>query len=203
MNIAVFGASGRMGKRVCDIAQKRGHTIFEVEKDKKVNGQQIDVVIDFSVPQATAEVCNFCITHHCNLVSGVTGRNEQQQKILDSAKNTIQIVEKSNFSKGIECVDQICKMLAQLKWDCDIVETHRKQKRDSPSGTAKHLATTITQNGTKIVTVHSIRAGSNFGKHEIIFATDGESITITHQAENLEIFALGAVETAEKIGHKK
>lgn len=76
-------------------------------------------------------------------------------------------------------------------------------KADCPSGTAKLLACDIMQNGTRIVRVHSLRCGSNFGKHQVVFATDGESITVTHQAENVEIFALGAVHKAEEMLQNK
>lgn len=198
MKIAVFGAKGRVGQRVCEIAKKRGHAVFEVEKQKKLSAdKQVDVVIDFSTPEATAEICEFCKLHRCHLVSGVTGRDEAEKQLLDELKTHVKVVESANFSKGVKYLTQICKLLAALNWDCDVVETHRKQKKDSPSGTAKQLACVVAQNGTPEVVVHSIRSGSNFGKHEVVFATEGESITVTHQAENTDIFALGAIETAE------
>lgn len=119
--------------------------------------------------------------------------------MLEETKKIVPVQESANFSVGMQQMYAVCRILAKLGWDTEIVETHRKGKLDSPSGTAKQLATEITQNGTRDVTIHSLRAGSNFGTHEVIFATVGESLTITHRAENVQIFALGAVKCAEEL----
>lgn len=207
MNIAVFGAKGRVGSKVVEIAEKRGHTVIpidikEVKSTKNSNTYTVDAVIDFSVAEATNEVCDFCRQHRSPLVSGVTGRNEQQEKEIERLSNELPVVCKSNFSVGVDMLHRICEIVAKElpDWDCEIVETHRKGKLDAPSGTAKSIAATIAQQKSfKKVTVHSLRCGSNFGKHQIVFATNGESLTLTHQAENVDIFALGAVLEAEKL----
>lgn len=229
MKIVVFGAKGRVGSAVVKLAKLRGYEVTEKDIDnlgncatacakettnaaKTRNSRKcaeniadssdenaVDVAIDFSTPQATAEVCEFCMRHRCPLVTGVTGRNEYEQKILDELKSEVKVCESSNFSRGVEYMHKICALLAHLGWDCEIVELHRKNKRDAPGGTAKDLAATIAQNGTRIVTVHSLRAGESTGIHAVIFASNGESITVTHRAENVEIFARGALETAEKL----
>lgn len=200
MKIAVFGSNGRVGKRVCALAKKQGHSVWEVEKDTNTeNLDKVDVVIDFATPAATACVCKFCKRQNAPLITGVTGRNAEQQAALEELKERVTILESSNFSTGIAKLTEICRLLSALNWDCEIVETHRKGKTDSPSGTARMLATAISQNGTREVCVHSLRCGSNFGKHEVVFATEGESITVTHQAENTDIFALGALREAEKL----
>lgn len=200
MKIAVFGAGGRVGREVCQIAKTRGHDVVAIEKDtdvKAVDG--VDVVIDFSTAEATQKVCEFCLAHHCPLVTGVTGRTQKEQEILTETEKVVPVKASANFSVGIQQMYALCKELGKLGWDVEIVETHRKDKRDSPSGTAKQLACAIEQNGTRKVTIHSLRAGSNFGTHEVIFATAGESLTIIHRAENVGIFALGAIKCAEKL----
>lgn len=226
MNIAVFGAKGRVGSAVVRLARQKGYGVEEF--DRAITDRQakdigtapqneafsqkgkIDVAIDFSTTQATQEVCEFCKLHRCALVTGVTGRNAEQQALVDNLKSFVAVEESSNFSVGVAKLKELCAILARLGWDCEIVETHRKGKKDSPSGTAKELAMRICgatnseeksekHEKTRIVTIHSLRCGSNFGKHEVIFATDGESITLTHQAENVEIFARGALHEAEKI----
>lgn len=218
MNIAVFGAQGRVGSKVVQIAEKRGHTVIPIDtKDKTSDGccvcvakenetnianNTIDAVIDFSTAAATQEVCEFCKCHRCALISGVTGRNKAQQQLIDELSTRIPVVNKANFSAGVSMLHKLCEIVAKQlpDWDCDIVEIHRKGKLDAPSGTAMSLASTIAQQRNfKRVTTHALRLGSNFGKHEVIFATNGESLTLTHQAETVEIFALGAVVEAEKL----
>ena len=214
MNIAVYGAQGRVGSKVVQIAEQRGHTVIPIDKknsensslnkkpDKTTNCCNVDVVIDFSTASATQDVCDFCRIHHCALVSGVTGRNEVQQALIDGLSQELPVVCKANFSIGVNMLQRICEIVAKelADWDCEIVEIHRKGKLDAPSGTAKSLAATVARKGSfKHVTTHALRIGSNFGRHEVIFATNGESLTLTHQAENVEIFALGAIIEAEKL----
>ena len=206
MIVAVYGANGRVGSKVVEIAERRGHTVIPIDKTE-INQQQkavekIDVVIDFSTAMATMDVCEFCKQHHCALVSGVTGRNEEQQALIDQLSKQLPVVCKSNFSQGVDMLHRICEIVARQlhDWDCEIVEIHRRGKLDAPSGTAKSLAATVArQKSFKHVTTHALRCGSNFGRHEVVFATNGESLTLTHQAENVDIFALGAIIEAEKL----
>ncbi len=198
MNIAVFGADGRIGSRVCELAIARGHKVFKMEKNDKATVDHVDAAIDFSVAEATGEVCDFCRLHRCVLVTGVTGRTEKQQKMLENLRKTNTVEERANFSKGISAMEQICNICAPLHWDCALTETHRKGKLDAPSGTAKQLASIVAQNGTPLVEVHSLRLGNTIGKHQLIFCGDGETLTITHTVQNIDCFALGALELAEK-----
>ena len=222
MNIAVFGANGRVGSRVVTIATQRGHTVLPIDVQNDNNlpqhndccayytypssefaqtEHQIDAVIDFSTAAATQDVCNFCLQHHCALISGVTGRNSEQQALIDELFKQLPVVVKANFSVGVEMLHRLCDVVArELNWDCEIVEIHRKGKLDAPSGTAKSIAATIAKHRNfKRVTTHALRCGSNFGRHEVVFATNGESLTLTHQAESVDIFALGAIIQAERL----
>lgn len=203
MNIAVIGAKGRVGSRVADIAQKRGHNVWKIDKDYSENAlESADVAINFATAEATADVVAFCKQNKCPLVTGATGLNAEHQRLIDELSKSVKVVEKANFSIGVDMLYKLCEIAAaELKWDCAVVETHRKNKKDAPSGTAKGLASVITENlgSFRTVETHALRLGSNFGRHEVTFATDGESLTITHQAENADIFALGAVKAAERI----
>ena len=203
MNIAVFGARGRMGKRVVEIAEGRGHKVWQIDKDWQENSlEQVDAVIDFATTEATEQVCKFCKEYKCPLVSGVTGRNEAELQQIEELAAIVPIVCKANFSQGVNMLYELAETVAKkLKdWDCEIVEIHHRNKTDSPSGTAKTLASVIAKQGSfKKVTVHAIRAGSNVGNHTVIFASNGETLTLTHQAENRDIFARGAVLEAERL----
>lgn len=198
MNVAVFGAKGRVGSAVVRLA--KGHNVWQIDKDFEHNPlQTVDVVVDFSLPSATKNVVDFCKAHHCPLVTGVTGHSVTQLALLDELSQHVTVVAMDNFSEGIQILAQICQYVTQnCNWACEIVETHHAHKKDSPSGTAKMLASKIAKAGGEFcgVTVHSLRLGSNFGCHQVVFATSGESLTITHQAENVEIFARGALKRA-------
>ena len=198
MNVAVFGAKGRVGSAVVRLA--KNHNVWQIDKDFEVNPlKKVDVVIDFALPSATKQVVDFCLAHHCPLVTGVTGRSQSELQLLDELSQQVTVVAKDNFSQGVALLAEICQYVVEnCNWACEIVETHHQNKKDTPSGTAKMLASKIAKAGGEFcgVTVHSLRLGSNFGRHQIVFATQGESLTITHQAEKVEIFAKGALKTA-------
>lgn len=201
MKIAVFGAKGRVGSAVVRLA--KGHDVWQIDKDYEQNPlQNVDVVIDFSLPSATKQVVDFCQAHRCPLVTGVTSRSQSDLQLVDQLSKQVTVVAQDNFSQGIALLTEICQHVAQkCNWACEIVETHHQNKKDSPSGTAKMIASKVAKTGGEFctVTIHSLRLGSNFGRHEIVFATQGESLTITHQAENVDIFAKGALKTALEV----
>lgn len=203
MNIAVFGAKGRVGRRVAEIAEKRGHNVLGIDKDyRESTVDKIDAVINFATADATRDVVEFCKQKNCPLVSGTTGLNKEQRSLIEELSKTVTVVEKANFAVGVDMLYKLCEIASrELHWDCAIVETHRKTKKDAPSGTAKGLASVIANNlgSFRSIETHSLRLGSCYGRHEVTFAAEGESITITHQAENADIFALGAVKEAEKL----
>ncbi|RYG99740.1 MAG: 4-hydroxy-tetrahydrodipicolinate reductase, partial [Alphaproteobacteria bacterium] len=101
-------------------------------------------------------------------------------------------------------------------WDIEIVETHHRHKQDAPSGTAlmlgeaaaQGMGTTLSEAGVTdragltgaraagTIGLASLRGGSVVGDHQVIFATAGERIELTHRADDRAIFARGAVQAA-------
>ncbi len=206
MNIAVFGAKGRIGQRVVKLAQEKGYNVTQIDKEWLTNPTNaIDVVVDFSLPSAVGEVADFCKKHNCPLVCGVTGHNAQQLQTLTELSNTVTVVHKSNFSVGVEVMKRATEVIAGLlcHWDCNLVETHRKNKKDSPSGTALELGCIASQTHTfASVTIHSIRCGDNVGTHQLIWSGAGETLSLTHTATSADVFALGALAEAERLAKK-
>lgn len=45
--------------------------------------------------------------------------------------------------------------------------------------------------------IHSLRMGNVVGEHEVIFATDNQTITLKHQAHDRALFAEGALAAAD------
>ncbi|HPG92592.1 MAG TPA: dihydrodipicolinate reductase C-terminal domain-containing protein [Clostridia bacterium] len=191
----VVWGGGRLGdataKYLCELGEE-----FYLKTRKGGLPKSADVVIDFSAPEATDEVLNFCLRHSIPLVNGVTGHSNIQKQKIALATNEIPIVYDSNFSYGINAVKNILtytkKILAE--WECGIVEYHRKGKTDAPSGTALVLSDIV-----KTENVTSVRIGEEAGTHETIFWGRGEKIVVTHIAQNIEPFIAGAVYASKKI----
>ena len=75
MKLTVFGSNGRVGGSVVRLAEKKGHEVTKIDVGDNITEFNADVVIDFSVPQATKAVIDYCVACNCPLVTGVTGRN--------------------------------------------------------------------------------------------------------------------------------
>lgn len=217
MNIALFGY-GKMGKMIEKIATKRGHHIVAKidEGTKAIDFSQMDVAIDFSMPNAAFENITQCFEHHVPVVSGTTGWLEDYDRAVASCHaHKGAFIYASNFSLGVNLFFELNAHLAQLMSQMDqykvhLEEIHHTQKLDAPSGTAISLAEGIIKNANYhrwsmednaagTVPITAKRTGDTPGTHSISYTSAVDSIEIKHTAHNREGFALGAVIAAEWI----
>lgn len=172
------------------------------------NTKIADVIVDFSNHSLTAPLLNYAVKTHTPILIATTGQTEEEMSIINSASHHIPIFKSGNLSLGI------CLLLRSIKFiihaypdaEVDIIEFHHRQKLDMPSGTALLLAKYIANinNGSiiyksqsiprnnKEIVIHSVRHGSEIGRHIINFSTENETITLTHSALNRKAFADGA-----------
>lgn len=157
----------------------------------------IDVLIDVSLPDATAAIATACARHGTPLVCGVTGLDRSAMDALHAASERIPVWYARNLSHGVSVLLRLLPALAaELKgYDVSIVERHHRHKRDAPSGTALALGRAI--GGEPAIT--SVRAGGITGEHEIAFTSEVEEIAIGHRALARAAFAHGAVRAAHAI----
>lgn len=199
MKVLVVGAKGRVGRRVVSLLAQRGHKAIPFDKEDYVETtlkKRFDVIIDFSSAEAFDTVFSLCEHTKKPLVCGTTGLSRKQLFALKRLGKSVPVVYRENFACGFCAFERLLETAQKLlaHYDVEIVETHRKEKKDAPSGSAKRLAKILKKNSR---TVHSLRLGTVFGVHCVVFARNGESITVTHNAENVDVFALGAIEEAE------
>ena len=164
--------------------------------------KNIDIVIDFSFPEHTLNIMDKCISHQYPLIIGTTGFSSLEYTKIIEAKKKIPIFMASNFSLGVHILMQLTKKISQLfneGTEKDIIEYHHKYKKDMPSGTAISLKNTIKKSTHKDIQVdcHSIRAGHIIGKHQVIFTSEQEQITLEHNAITRNTFSLGALKVAK------
>ena len=230
MNIGLLGY-GKMGKEIEAVAGQRSHAITAVADigsklpEMKSQFDKCDVLIDFSVSTAVLEHLRFAASLKKSIIVGTTG----WQKDLDQAKEIvtesgIAAVIAANFSLGvnlfISTVEKAAKLFGQFDgFDCALLELHHNQKSDVPSGTAITIGNMILENfpakkrlrtglpdgriAKDELQVNSIRVGSEFGTHSVIFDSENDRIELTHTSRGRRGFALGAVIAAEwSIGKK-
>ena len=228
INVALFGANGKMGKEVIKaLSRERDLSLiatigrlsasndeikFCEDSDQKVKIQwikpiihqsenDIDVVIDFSEPNASLNCLRFCAENSIRFVSGTTGFNEEHHReIIDLSKRT-PIFLCSNFSRGVAMVSTLLEYISSKlgnEAQISLEEIHHKDKLDAPSGTAIDLRNTLTKilNEHKIkkeVSISSKRIGQHVGFHRATFSFQGETISIAHEAKDRSVFSLGAL----------
>lgn len=249
VNIAISGACGRMGQAIAKLILEDkelklfsaieaprnpniGKDYGEVLGVGKINVEvlpkmqtKVDVLIDFSTPPATMVHLTECAAKETAMVIGTTGLSEGQVDEVKKATRKIACLIASNMSLGMNIlfkrVPELAKILGD-DYDIEIVETHHRNKKDAPSGTAKTLAENIAKAQNKSLSanavygrygdklrkrgeigIHAVRAGDNIGEHRIIFSTVGETIEILHKATSREIFASGALRAAKFIANAK
>tara|TARA_R110000851_G_scaffold157937_4_gene300807 strand:+ start:2174 stop:2875 length:702 start_codon:yes stop_codon:yes gene_type:complete len=217
MNIALFGY-GKMGKMIENIALKRNHTIVaKIDLDATdINFSEIDVAIDFSMPNAAYGNIKNCLEHNLPIISGTTGWLQDYQKAVDLCKkNNGAFIYASNFSLGVNLFFELNSYLAKLMASQDqykvvMEEIHHTQKLDAPSGTAITLAEGVIDNtnyidwkldsaGDREIPITAKRIADTPGTHTVSYESEVDGIEIKHTAHNREGFALGAVIAAEWI----
>lgn len=181
-----------------------------------------DVIIDFSIPESTFKILEFANNNKIPTVIATTGfSNEDLNKIENYSKN-FPIFKSANMSYEINLIAKLVAELSKKLSDSDIeiIETHHNRKIDSPSGTALILADSINnaldntmsyeydrhskreKRSKNNIGIHSIRGGTEVGKHSVIFFGNDENLEITHTVNSRKVFANGAVKAAFFTVHK-
>jgi 4-hydroxy-tetrahydrodipicolinate reductase len=221
--VVIAGAKGRMGQALLTCAAR--HPEWEVvgavdvgDDLERVLGEA-DVLIDFSLHEATLPMVELCADRGKALVIGTTGHTELEQASITELAGRIPTVWASNYSTGVNLLFWLTQQTATIlgrDWDLEIVEMHHRMKQDAPSGTAQSLARILAGvrgnalensllHGRKGMTgarkpeqigVHSLRGGDVVGDHTVVLASFGERLELTHRATSRETFAEGALRAA-------
>lgn len=161
-----------------------------------------DVLVDFSLPDGTAEAADWCGKTGVALLSGVTGLHERARKNLAEAAKTAAVLWSPNMSIGVNLLARLCAEVARhvpVASPILVEDVHHQWKVDAPSGTALMLGETIQQarpQAAAPIAYTSERTGEVIGEHKVTFEFPGEQLTLTHVAENRDIFASGSLAAA-------
>jgi len=242
IKVGIVGSTGRMGEHLIknvleDDALKLSvlHVFDElkvsvpdtvlVTNSMAVVLENSDVIIDFSAPIATQDLCENALKNPTPLVIATTGFTEHQQNLLIEASKEMPILYSSNMSAGIALLKQLVEQVsATLKdFDIEIVEQHHRHKVDAPSGTALTLGEFAAkgrgldldsvrisgrdgQIGARTkdeIAVMALRGGDIVGRHTVGFYSDGEFLELNHTATSRETFSKGAIRASKWIVNQK
>ncbi|VFP83192.1 4-hydroxy-tetrahydrodipicolinate reductase [Candidatus Erwinia haradaeae] len=246
IRVAITGTDGRMGRKLIkatmhipeiilgaaivntnslligsDAGELVGSGITGIKITDQVDqvADSFDVLIDFTRPQGTLKYLALCKKYKKAMIIGTTGFNTTEYDIIQNTAKDIAIVCSSNFSIGatimLKLAGQAAKMIGEHA-DIDILETHHREKIDSPSGTALVIGEAIARamhwdfNQHAIyssdqsvaprlqqkIKFTSIRCGDTVGEHTALFSDIGEYVKISHKVSTRMAFAKGALKSA-------
>lgn len=175
-----------------------------------------DVIVDFSHHSAIPSLLEYAKAQKLPIVVCTTGHTDEERAQMADAAKKIAVFSSGNMSIGVNLLLELCRVAARMLgegFDVEIIEKHHSGKLDAPSGTAIMIADAVSEEkaGTEYVYdrhsvrrerapqeigIHSVRGGTIVGEHEVVFAGDNETITLTHTAASREIFAAGALRAA-------
>ncbi len=229
IQLAVVAPNGRMGAQVCALAHDdaRFTVVAKViaPEDKggvllhDVDGEAVDVMVDFSHHSVSALHARWCADNAVALVLGTTGLSEEAQAVVEHAATATCVFQASNFSVGVALLADLAGRAARLlgeDTDIEIVEAHHHHKVDAPSGTALTLAKAVTaardQQLDQVavhgrsglvgarkrgeVGIHALRLADVVGRHSVHFGWPAEGLALTHEARDRAVFARGALRAA-------
>jgi len=221
MNVCVVGY-GAMGKIISEMLGDDLALNVALECENKnfdnYNGK-LDVIIDFSNPKNLDMIYDYALKTKTPVVFATTGYSDAELKKIDELSKSIPVLRSANFSLGVILLNKLVKMATPILegYDIEVIEAHHNKKVDAPSGTAKMLVKSITdETGYTVkpgrdgysprskneVGVHAVRGGTIVGEHEVMYCGNDEVITLKHSAQSKKIFATGAIKAAKWLYNK-
>lgn len=202
--IGVMGASGRMGQEVIkqlELAEAFQFSQGVAQVDPYLSNvsdldkEQVDAIIDFSLPGGFEKILDWCVGNKKPLVSGTTGLKAGQLAAFKEAGREIPVLWSPNMSVGVAVLRRALAVFKDAKWfDFAIEELHHSKKVDRPSGTALALKTTLEEQIEREVgEVSAIRGGGIYGIHSVFAMSEDEVIEFKHTSLNRSVWAAGAV----------
>ena len=214
MHILILGR-GKTGALVAEVARQRKHQVAVTGAEENAQSaalapeklQPVDVVVDFTTPDAVLLNIEACIKAKKNMVVGTTGWHSELPAVRRMVKSSgVGFLYAQNFSIGVNLFfDTVRSAAAALRHEYfgQIFERHYAQKKDAPSGTALALQEIIKDAGRTELEIISFREGEVVGMHEVVLNSENDTIYLCHDAKSRRGFAEGAVRAAEWLADKK
>ncbi|MEV0359903.1 4-hydroxy-tetrahydrodipicolinate reductase [Nocardia sp. NPDC050697] len=196
--------------------------VATVDKDDALTAlteANTEVVVDFTHPDVVMGNLKFLVQHGIHAVVGTTGFDDARLAevrgwLAESPATGVLIAP--NFAIGAVLSMRFAEQAARFFDSVEVVELHHPNKADAPSGTAYRTARLIAEARAKAgagrspdatstelagargadvdgVRVHSVRLAGLVAHQEVLFGTQGETLTIRHDSIDRDSFAPGVL----------
>lgn len=195
-----------------DLVENLDNANFPIYSSFDCIKEKADAIIDFSSPKSLDRVLDYALKTKTSVVLCPTGYTPEQIEKINTASKEIGVFRSANMSLGVNVLLGIVAEVAKKLYgfDIEIIEKHHNNKIDAPSGTALMFADEIKKampekfytygregivgkRDENEIGIHAIRGGTIVGEHDVIFAGNNETISLSHTATDRTVFAVGAV----------
>ncbi|WP_159919698.1 MULTISPECIES: 4-hydroxy-tetrahydrodipicolinate reductase [Nocardia] len=186
------------------------------------------VVVDFTHPDVVMGNLRFLVEHGIHAVVGTTGFDDArlaQVREWLAGHREVGVLIAPNFAIGAVLSMRFAEQAARFFESVEVIELHHPNKADAPSGTAYRTAgliaaardkagldrspdaTTTELEGARGgdvdgVRVHSVRLAGLVAHQEVLFGTQGETLTIRHDSIDRSSFAPGVLLGVREIANR-
>ena len=246
--IAMFGICGRMGTAMAvelikekDVelvagfdsvnagmdlgeylgAGKSGISITNSYED--ILKQSPDIIIDFTIAEIARRSIDWSINRNIDIIVGTTGLTAEDLSSIERKANgsDARVLIAPNFAIGAVIMIKVAGMIAKYFDNCEIIEMHHDNKKDTPSGTsiatAKNISKNISFNSSRLkdgevetvdssrggfaggIHIHSIRLPGFLAHQEVIFGTLGQTLSIRHDSLSRSSYYPGVIHAVRNI----
>jgi 4-hydroxy-tetrahydrodipicolinate reductase len=228
MRVAVLGSKGKVGATMVQAVESAEGLSLSAEVDagdplSLLTENETEVVIDFTHPDVVMPNLQFLIDNGIHAVVGTTGFTEerlQQVRSWLAAKPDVSVLIAPNFAIGAVLSMHFAQQAAPFYQSVEVIELHHPHKADAPSGTAARTASLIAEarkdsppnpdatttslpgaRGADVdgVPVHSVRLAGLVAHQEVLFGTEGETLTIRHDSMDRTSFVPGVLLAVRRV----
>jgi 4-hydroxy-tetrahydrodipicolinate reductase len=245
VRVGVFGAGGRMGSTVCravaadpelelvgaidphhaglDLRHATGVDVPDLHIDPDPDAllaARVQVVVDFTVLDASRRNLEWAADHGIHAVVGTTGFTPDDHERFRALFSRSNCLIAPNFAIGAVLMMRFAELAAPWFDSAEVIELHHDRKVDAPSGTAmltvERMAAASDQwaddptekevlagargaTGPGGIHVHAVRLRGLVAHQEVLLGTAGQSLSIRHDSYDRDSFMPGVVLAVKQV----
>ena len=228
MRVGVLGSKGKVGATMVAAVEDAADLTLSAAVDagdalSLLTDSETEVVIDFTHPDVVMDNLQYLIENGINAVVGTTGFDDKrigQVRSWLTARPDVAVLIAPNFAIGAVLSMHFAAQAARFFESVEVIELHHPHKADAPSGTAARTARLIAEarkdmppnpdatstgldgaRGADVdgIPVHSVRLAGLVAHQEVLFGTQGETLTIRHDSIDRTSFVPGVLLAVRKV----
>lgn len=228
LRVGVLGAKGKMGAEVCRAVDGDPDLELVAALDQgdsldALTAAQAEVVVDFTVIDASRRNLRFLAANGIHAVVGTTGFGADDRRELEAAFTGSNIMIVPNFAIGAVLMMRFAELAAPFFESAEIIELHHDNKIDAPSGTAMETAARMTAASADWITdptqnevlpgargarkdgvhIHSVRLRGMVAHQEVVLGTQGQTLSIRHDSLDRTSFMPGVLLAVKAVANRR